>query len=112
MRTKKFKVVKISITEYLMAASVYVIIILLAIMLTIFYHNTMLEVKTNMMNDYLEEYQILKEEIDTLIEIKENYEIIIKNNEELESKTTELESKISELNNQISKLNKKIDKFK
>lgn len=81
-------------------------------MFVMFYQNIALKFKKNELDHYLEEYQLLKEEINYLIEIKENYEIIVRNNEELKIEKTNLENKITELNNKINNLNKKMDKLK
>ena len=92
--------------------STLIITILFIIMLVMFYQNITLKLKRNELNEYLKEYQLLKEEIDYLTEIKEKYEVIVKNNEELQTENTNLENKITELNNKINNLNTKIDKLK
>ena len=92
--------------------STLIITILFIIMLVMFYQNITLKLKRNELNEYLKEYQLLKEEIDYLTEIKEKYEVIVKNNEELQTEKTNLENKITELNNKINNLNTKIDKLK
>lgn len=96
--------------EYII--SITLISILFVIMLFTFYQNISLKMKRNELNKYLEEYHILKEEINTLTEINDNYEITIKNNEELEIKKTKLENQITEINNKINNLTKEIDKLK
>ena len=74
--------------------------------------NIFLILKNNKLNFCLEEYQLIKEEVDYLIETKENYEILIENNEQLQKQKINLENKIIELNDKINSLNTKIDKLK
>lgn len=92
--------------------STIIITLLFIIMLVIFFQNISLKLKRNELNRYLDEYKVLKEEIDYLNYINENYEIIEKNNQELENKKTELENKIKQLNSKISDLNIGIEKLK
>lgn len=92
--------------------STFVILSLFIIMLIVFGINIFLKLESNKLNSNLEEYQLIKEEIDYLTEIKEKYEILVKNNEELEKQKMNLENKIIELNNKINNLNIKIDKLK
>lgn len=66
--------------------SVLLISILFVIMLIVFFQNINLKIQRNKLNEKLEEYYTLKEEIDDLTKLQENYEITIKNNEELPNK--------------------------
>ena len=50
--------------------STIIIIVLFVIMLFVFYQNITLKFKRNDLNDYVDEYHLLKEEIDNLKEIK------------------------------------------
>lgn len=111
MKAKKFKVVKVSLKEYLLATTMPIILVLFAVMLGAFYINITLELKTREIQKYLEEYELLKQEINMLTEIKDNYEIIIEDNKQLQSKKDKLENKISELSYKISLIDNKIDKF-
>lgn len=96
--------------EYLI--STIFISILFIIMLIVFSQNINLKLQRNKLNEKLEEYYILKEEINNLTELQENYEITIKNNEELSNKKASLEAKIKELTTKKNKLNQEIDKLK
>lgn len=99
-------------TKKLYIIATIIIIILFSVMLFVFYQNITLKLERNKLNKYLEEYQLLKEKIDYLTEIKENYNIIVENNNNLSIKKTELENKIEEINKSISNMNTKIDKLK
>ena len=81
-------------------------------MLVVFYQNIVLKLKRNELNKYIDEYKELKEEIDYLTYINENYEILEKNNQDLENKITGLENKINELNNKKTNLINGIEKLK
>ena len=89
-----------------------IIALLFIIMLIVFFQNISLKLKRNELNRYLDEYKALKEEIDYLNHINENYEIIEKNNQDLENKKLELENRIKQLNGKISNLNTGIEKLK
>ena len=99
-------------TKKLYIIATIIISILFSVMLFVFYQNITLKLERNKLNKYLEEYQLLKEKIDYLIEIKENYNIIVENNNNLSIKKTELENKIAEINKSITNMNIKIDKLK
>lgn len=92
--------------------SIIVVSIIFIIMLFALYENITLKQKRDELNTYLEEYRELTEEIASLKEIKQNYDIAEKNNKELEAQKGNLEKEIKELNDQISTLNKKIDNLK
>lgn len=92
--------------------STIVISCLFVIMLLVFYQNITLKMKRNELNEYLKEYKSLKEEVDYLKEIKNNYAVILENNEKLETEKSNLETKIEELNNKVKNINSKIDKLK
>lgn len=109
---KKYRIVKASFKDYLIVIIMSINVILFVSTLGMLYKNIILEKKTNNLKSYLIEYQVLQQEIDILKEIKENYEIVIKSNEELQSKKKELENKITQLKIKISNIDKKIDKFK
>jgi len=111
-KLKKRKKITFKIIKENYIISTTILIALFTAMLFVFYQNITLKTKRNELNDCLEEYKLLKEEIDSLKEIKENYEIVVKNNEELEIKKSELENRKTELNNKINNLNSEIDKLK
>lgn len=92
--------------------SITLISVLFVIMSMTFYKNITLKIKRNELNKTLKEYYTLKEEIDNLTELKDNYEITIQNNETLADEKQSLENKIKELNNKINNLNKSLDKLK
>ena len=88
------------------------IIVLFAVMLLIFYQNITLKLEKNKLNEYLEEYKVLREKIDYLDKINKEYELIKKNNEVLLQEKDNLQSKKEELNNKIKNVKAKIDKLK
>lgn len=111
MNKKKYKKVKNDI-KLIYKFLISTIVALFVIMIIVFYQNINLKLKRNELNDYLEEYKLLKEEIDKLQHLKDDYEIIIKNNQELEQEKIKLQNKLSELDSKITNLNKKIAKLK
>lgn len=80
-KKNKFKVIK-----WQTILTIILILLLCVVMLFTFYQNITLKLKRNELNAYIEEYQILKEELNKLEEIKENYEIIVADNNDLETK--------------------------
>lgn len=96
--------------EYIITISV--ISILFAIMLIIFTQNINLKKQRNKLNETLEEYYALKEEIEYLTKLQDNYELTIKNNDQLLNKKINLENEIKELNDSKNKLTKEIEKLK
>lgn len=92
--------------------SIALISILFIIMLVAFIQNISLKVNRNKLNEKLEEYYRLKEDIDNLKKLQENYEITIKNNEELSNKKISLEKEIEQLNNKKNNLRNEIEKLK
>lgn len=112
MKRKKFKIVKTSLIEYLLSASLLIIILLFILILIMFYQNITLEDQSKELKYYLEEYKLIKKEIDILIDIKENYEVVLNNNNELQITKQKLENKISELERQTLIIENKIDKLK
>lgn len=92
--------------------SIVIISILFIIMLVAFVQNISLKVNRNKLNEKLGEYYALKEDIDNLKKLQENYEITIKNNEELSNKKISLEKEIQQLNNKKNNLRNEIEKLK
>ena len=88
------------------------IIVLFITMLMVFYQNINLKLERNKLNKYLEEYKVIKEEIDRLEEINSQYEAVIKNNELLLNEKDNLQSRKNELNNKIKEVKAKMDKLK
>lgn len=84
----------------------------IAILIITLYNNITLGNEKKLLEGYLTEYKEIKEEIDKLNNLKENYDLAKLNTENLIVEKQSLETKIKELNNQISNLNNKIDKLK
>ena len=97
------KAVALSIISFL---GVFIVLIITL------YNNITLNNKNKELQGYLDEYKELREEIDKLNNLKENYDIVKLNNNNLTNQKKELETRINELNNEIKNLNKKIDKLK
>ena len=92
--------------------SILLISVLFIFMLIVFFQNISLKINRNKLNEKLEEYYTLKEEIDNLTKLQENYEVTIKNNEELSNKKNNLQKEIEGLNNRKNNINKEIEKLK
>lgn len=103
-KQKKNKIIKI-IADLSFLGAVLVLTITL-------YNNITLNNRNRNLQDSLEEYKTLREEIDSLNNLKENYDIAKLNTENLTTQKEDLETKINELNTKINNLNQKIDKLK
>lgn len=103
-KQKKNKIIKI-IADLSFLGAVLVLTITL-------YNNITLNNRNRTLQDSLEEYKTLREEIDGLNNLKENYDIAKLNTENLTTQKEDLETKINELNTKINNLNQKIDKLK
>lgn len=103
-KQKKNKIIKI-IADLSFLGAVLVLTITL-------YNNITLNNRNRNLQDTLEEYKTLREEIDSLNNLKENYDIAKLNTENLTTQKEDLETKINELNTKINNLNQKIDKLK
>ena len=88
------------------------IIVLFLIMLLVFYQNITLKIERNKLNEYLDEYKVLKEEIDYLEKISTEYEVAIKNNKLLSNEKDNLQSRKNELNIKIKNVKSKIEELK
>lgn len=88
------------------------IIVLFLIMLLVFYQNITLKKERNKLNEYLDEYKVLKEEIDYLEKISTEYEVAIKNNKLLSNEKDNLQSRKNELNIKIKNVKSKIEELK
>lgn len=103
-KKKKNKIIKI-IADLSFLGTILVLTITL-------YNNITLNSRNRNLQDSLEEYKTLREEIDSLNNLKENYDIAKLNTENLTTQKEDLETKINELNTKINNLNQKIDKLK
>lgn len=96
--------------KYIISTSL--IVVLFLIMLLVFYQNITLKIERKKLNEYLEEYKALKEEIDYLEEINAQYKSVIKNNELLSNEKDNLQNRKNELNIKIKNVKAKIENLK